>query len=48
MDEEQGIYRGEVTSIMVALADINADRGRILALLDDDKEDEDEEEETDA
>ena len=33
---------------MFALADIYADTGRILALLDDDEEDDDEEEEADA
>ena len=47
VEEEQGIYRGEVTSIMVALADIYADTGRILVLLGD-EEDDDEEEEKDS
>lgn len=47
VEEEQGIYRGEVTSIMFALADIYADTGRILALLGD-EEDDGEEEEADA
>jgi hypothetical protein len=47
VDEEQGIYRGEVISIMFALADIYADTGRILTTLGD-EEDDDEEEETDS
>ena len=47
MDEEQGIYRGEVMTMMFALADIYADTGRILAILDH-EEDGDEEEEMDA
>ena len=47
MDEQQGIYRGEVLTIMGALADIYADTGRILAILGY-EEDGDEEEEMDA
>ena len=45
VDEEVGIYRGEVLVIMGALADISADTMRILAILRgaDDEEDEDEE-----
>jgi len=46
MDEEQGIYRGEVLTIMGALADVQANTRAILALLGDD-EDEDEAEEVD-
>jgi hypothetical protein len=42
VDEEQGIYREEVPLMMGALADINADTGRILAILGD-EEDGDEE-----
>lgn len=47
MDEEQGIYRGEVRAIMLALADINARTRAILRVFTDD-EDGDEEEEADA
>jgi hypothetical protein len=47
VDEEQGIYRGEVAAIMGALADIHVDTGRILQLLGD-GEDGDEPEEMDA
>ena len=47
MDEEQGIYRGEVMAMMFALADIYVDAGRILAILGD-EEGGDEEEEMDA
>ncbi len=47
MDEEQGIYRDEVRVMMGALADIDADTGRILAILGD-EEDGDEEEEVDS
>ena len=47
MDEEQGIYRGEVRLMMGALADIYVDTGRILAILGD-KEDGDEPEEVDS
>lgn len=46
VDEERGIYRGEVMAIMVALADIHANTGAILALLGD-EEDGGEEEEVD-
>jgi hypothetical protein len=35
MAEEMGIYRGEVLTIMVALADIRVDLGRIRDLLED-------------
>jgi hypothetical protein len=44
VDEEMGIYRGEVLAIMGALADISADVRQIALLLDDD-EDEDGQEE---
>lgn len=47
VDEEQGIYRGEVHAIMIALADINANTRAIVKALTDD-EDGDEEEEADA
>ena len=47
VDEERGIYRGEVMSIMGALADIYADTSEMLAILRD-EEDGDEEEEVDA
>ena len=46
MDEEEGIYRGEVMAIMGALADISSDTMSILAILrgeDDEEDDEDEE-----
>jgi len=33
VDEEQGIYRGEVLTMMGALADIYVGTGRILAIL---------------
>ena len=42
MEEEQGIYRGEVQSIMIALADIHVG---VTALLDYIEGDDDEEEE---
>ena len=45
MDEEQGIYRGEVRSIMFALADIYTDTRRILVLLGDEEDDDEEKEE---
>lgn len=47
VDEERGIYRGEVHPIMIALADINANTRAIVKALTDD-EDGDEEEEADA
>ena len=47
MDEETGIYRGEVIAIMGALADVSADTAAILAILSE-EDDEDEEEEEDA
>ena len=44
VDEEQGIYRGEVLAIMIALADIHANTRAILAILDSDEEDDEAEE----
>ena len=44
MDEEQGIYRGEVRSIMIALADLMVDVRTILGYIqgeDDEAEEED-------
>ena len=44
MDEEQGIYRGEVRSIMIALADITVEVRTILGYIeggDDEEEAED-------
>ena len=46
VDEEQGIYRGEVLEIMGALADISSDTLEMLAILRGDEGDDDEEEET--
>jgi hypothetical protein len=48
VDEEEGIYRGEVIEIMGALADISSDTLQILAILRGDDEEDDEEEEMDA
>lgn len=48
MDEEEGIYRGEVMAIMGALADISSDTMRILAILRGDDEEEDDDEEMDS
>jgi len=47
VDEEQGIYRGEVLTIMGALSDIDVNTRAIRALLED-EEDGGEEEEDDA
>jgi hypothetical protein len=47
VDEEQGIYRGEVMAIMGALADLQVDARAILAMLTS-EEDDDEEEEMDS
>lgn len=47
VDEEQGIYRGEVMAMMGALADIRTETVEILAILRDEEEG-DEEEEVDA
>jgi hypothetical protein len=43
MPEEMGIYRGEVATIMGALADIRVDLEYIRWLLEDDDEAEEEE-----
>ena len=50
MEEEQGIYRGEVTTMMGVLADINVHVNEILAYIEggDDDEWEEEEEEEDS
>ena len=48
VDEEQGIYRGEVLAIMGALADIGVDTRQILDILTGYDEGEDEEEEMDS
>jgi hypothetical protein len=44
MDEEPGIYRGEVLAIMGALADISSDTNSILAILHGEDDDEEPEE----
>jgi hypothetical protein len=48
VDEEQGIYRGEVLTIMGALADISSDTLEILAILEGGDWDDDEAEEMDS
>jgi hypothetical protein len=45
VDEEQGIYRGEVLAMMGALADIGVGVRQILARLDGEDDDGEEEEE---
>ena len=45
MEEEQGIYRGEVTTMMGILADINVNVMEILAYIRGEDDDEEEEEE---
>jgi hypothetical protein len=47
VEDEQGIYRGEVTEIMWALADIKVAVLRILGYIEGEDEDEEEEEEED-
>ena len=48
MDEEQGIYRGEVMTMMGKLADIDVNVRRVVAyIFDEEDEDEEEEEEGD-
>jgi hypothetical protein len=42
MDEEMGIYRGEVKAIMWALADLEVDVGKIVGYIEGDDEAEDE------
>ena len=44
VDEEQGIYRGEVMVMMGALADIQTYNREILAILRDEEEGDEEEE----
>ena len=44
MDEEQGIYRGEVLAMMGAVADIHAETTQILAILGDEGNGDEEEE----
>ena len=43
MDEEEGIYRGEVRSIMIALADLTVDVRTILGYIEGDDDEETEE-----
>lgn len=43
MDEAQGIYRGEVRSIMIALADITVDVKTVLGYIEGDDDEEEEE-----
>ena len=40
MDEEEGIYRGEVRSIMIALADITVDVKTTLRYIEGDDDEE--------
>ncbi len=47
MPEEMGIYRGEVRTIMIALADIRLELERIRHLLEDENGEEEEEQEDD-
>jgi hypothetical protein len=42
-----GIYRGEVRTIMIALADLRVDLRRVRELLEDEDGEEEEDEETD-
>ena len=48
MNEDQGIYRGEVFTIMGTLSDIVTDRRQILAILHSYDDADDEEEEMDS
>ncbi len=48
MDEEQGIYRGEVTAMMLALADIKANVNTIVDYIERGDDDDEEDQETDA
>ncbi len=43
MDEEQGIYRGEVRSIMIALADLTVDVRTVLGYIEGEDDEEEEE-----
>jgi hypothetical protein len=45
--EETGIYRGEVLTIMIALADIGVELRRIRRMLEDEDGEEEEDEEGD-
>jgi hypothetical protein len=45
--EEMGIYRGEVRTMMIALADIRVDLQEIRQLLEDENGEEEEEQEGD-
>jgi hypothetical protein len=45
VDEEMGIYRGEVYEIMGSLADLKAEVREIIGYLTDEDEDDEEEEE---
>jgi hypothetical protein len=47
VDEEEGIYRGEVMAILGALADISSDTLQILAILRGEDEEDDDDEEVD-
>ena len=44
MDEEQGIYRGEVRAIMLSLAGIREGVDRILSYIEGEDDEEEEEE----
>jgi hypothetical protein len=48
VEEETGIYRGEVIAIMGALADVSSDTAHILAILRGEDDDDEEAEEEDA
>ena len=43
MDDEQGIYRGEVLAMMGAIADIDVNVRQILRILEGDEDEEEEE-----
>jgi hypothetical protein len=43
VEEAQGIYRGEVQAIMIALADIGVDVRRILGYIEGGEDEEEEE-----
>lgn len=47
MEEEQGIYRGEVLAIMGVLADVSSDTAEILAILRGEEWEDDQDEEVD-
>jgi hypothetical protein len=48
VNEEQGIYRGEVLAMMVALADIGVDVRQIRGYFEGDDDEEEEEDVSDA